>query len=241
MSTPDFPALVGVDLGTTVCKALVFDQTLRLLGAASRPLALTTLSGTEIEQDAEGWWQTTALVVREALRESGCCPRQVRGLGVSSQGISFVPVDGNDSPLRPAFSWLDSRAGGQRRRVQDSLGEEMIFSITGKRCSEAYVLPKLLWFRENEPEVWGKTRRILMGLDFLLARLTGEHLTDHTMASGTMMYDITLRKWSPRILEAFGLEPSILPGIRQGGETAGRLRAAAAEALGLPAGVPVAV
>ena len=239
MSTP--AALIGIDLGTTVCKALVFDRDLRLLAGASRPLALSTLSGTEIEQDAEEWWQSSVLVVREALQKSGIDVRQVRGLGVSSQGISFVPVDARDAPLRPAFSWLDIRAGEQRRLVLDSLGEERIFSITGKRCSEAYVLPKLLWLRQHEPEIWANTRHILMPLDFLLARLTGEHMTDHTMASGTMAYDITRRQWSSRILGAFDLDSSLLPVIAQGSERAGELRRSAAEALGLPAGIPVAV
>ncbi|MCX7030584.1 MAG: FGGY family carbohydrate kinase [Spirochaetes bacterium] len=239
MSAP--ACLVGIDLGTTVCKALVFDQDLRLLAGASRPLALSTLSGAEIEQDAEGWWQSAARVVREALGTSGCDARQVKGLGVSSQGISFVPVDGSGAPLRPAFSWLDTRAVEQRRAVVDALGEKRIFSITGKRCGDAYLLPKLLWFREHEPAAWAKTRRILMPLDFLLARLTGEYVTDHTMASGTMLYDITRRQWSQRILAAFDFDQSILPGIHQGGETAGELRPASAEALGLPAGIPVAV
>lgn len=233
--------LVGIDLGTTVCKALVFDQNLRVLAAASRPLSLSTLSGAEIEQDAEGWWQAAALVAREALRESGCDARSVRGLGVSSQGISFVPVDGAGAPLRPAISWLDTRAVEQRRAVLDALSEQRVFAITGKRCSEAYVLPKLLWLRQHEPEVWAKTRRILMPLDFLLARLTGESVTDHTMASGTMLYDITRKEWSPRILDEFGLERSLLPEIRHGGEAAGRLRQTAADELGLSAGIPVAV
>ena len=94
------PLLVGIDLGTTVCKALVFDEELRVLSAASRHLSLSTLSGTEIEQDAEGWWVAVQEVVREALDAPGCDARHVRGLSVSSQGISFVPVDANGMPLR---------------------------------------------------------------------------------------------------------------------------------------------
>jgi xylulokinase len=233
--------LIGVDLGTTVSRAIVFGQDLRLLAAASRPLALSTLSGVEIEQDAEGWWQSVVLVAGEALRRSGCDARQVRGLGISSQGISFVPVDLRGTPLRPAFSWLDCRATAQRRRVQEALGDWGIFSITGKRCSEAYVLPKLLWLREHEPQAWKRMRRILMPLDFLLFRLTGQYMTDHTMASGTMMYDVTVRKWSDHILGTFDLDPAVLPEIRQGRESAGVLQREAAQALGLPAGIPVAV
>ncbi len=141
VSTRARTLLVGIDLGTTVCKALVFDPELR----------------------------------------------HVRAIGISSQGISFVPVDGDGAPLRPAFSWLDTRATGQGRLLRETLGEARIFALTGKRCHETYLLPKLLWFRENEPATWKKCRRILMPLDFIIARLTGEYATDHTMASGTML------------------------------------------------------
>jgi len=233
--------LLGLDLGTTVCKALVFTSELRVLAASARPLPLVTRSGTEIEQDAEEWWRCAAAVTRQALRESRLDARDVRGMGISSQGISFVPVDGSGAPLRPALSWLDTRAGRQRELVQDSLGEKRVFSITGKRCSSSYVLPKLLWLREHEPETWAGTRRILMPLEFLHARLTGNHVTDHSMASGTMMYDVTEKQWSREILDAFDLDASLLPEIRQGCESAGVLLPGAAEALGLPAGIPVAV
>jgi xylulokinase len=233
--------LIGIDLGTTVCKTLVFDQDLRVLGGASKQLSLVKLSGMEIEQDAEEWWIATKEVVREALHKAGCDPRSVKALSVSSQGISFVPVDGSGAPLRPAISWLDMRAGEQRRQVLDRVGEQRVFSITGKRCSEVYLLPKLLWLRKNEPKVWDKTRMILMPLDFILSRLTGAYVTDHTMASGTMCYDITGQEWSSRILEAFGLDTSRLPDLQWGGTSVGTLRAEAAEALGLPCGVVVSM
>jgi xylulokinase len=233
--------LIGIDLGTTACKALVFDQDLRLLSGASRQLALATRSGTEIEQDAESWWSAARDCVREAFHGAGRDARLVKGLGISSQGISFVPVDEAGAPLRAAFSWLDTRAGEQRRRVLERFGEKRIFSITGKRCNEAYILPKLLWLRENEPEIWKRCRRILMPLDFILARLTGEYVTDHTMASGTMCYDVTRQEWSSSILEAFDLDSSMLSELRWGATAVGTLRAEAAEALGLPRGVVVSV
>jgi xylulokinase len=225
--------LIGVDLGTTVCKCLVFDTELRLLGSAARELAIITRSGTEIEQDAEQWWRATVQVVREALATPGVDGAAVRGLSISTQGISFVPVDRNHRPLRNAFSWLDTRAKAQRRQVLAKLSEWEVFSITGKRCQETYVLPKLLWFREHEPELFAACGRILMSLDFLLARLTGVPVTDHTMASGTMMYDVGAGLWSERILQDFDLPKDKLPELRWGGTPVERLRAEAAAELGL--------
>jgi xylulokinase len=225
--------LLGVDLGTTVCRCLVFDTELRLLASAARELQIHTLSGTEIEQDAVEWWRTTVQVVREALAAAGAEGDEVSGLSASTQGISFVPVDKHHRPLRSAFSWLDTRAKPQRQQVLARLSEWEVFSITGKRCQETYVLPKLLWFREHQPELFAACDRLLMSLDFLLARLTGETMTDHTMASGTMLYDVGAGAWSERIIQGFGLPPALLPELRRGGTPVGRLRPEAAAELGL--------
>jgi xylulokinase len=237
----DDPLLIGVDLGTTVCKALVFDAGLRILGSGARNLPLATLSGSRIEQSPESWWTGVVEAVREAMAASGADAARVKGLSVSSQGITFAPVDAAGAPLRDALTWMDTRAGEQARRVSRRMGEKRIFSITGKRCNEAYVLPKLLWLMENEPGTLRRCARILMPLDFLMARLTGESVTDPSMASGTMLFDIGRREWSARILDAFGIDARILPAVVPGGAAVGTLRPHAAEALGLPRGVVVAM
>jgi len=241
VSVPMRDALVGVDLGTSVCKAFVFALDLSVLGSAWRTLPLSTLSGSEIEQDAEQWWSAARDTVREAVAKSEVCPERVLGMSVSAQGISFVPVDGQGRPLRPAFSWMDTRARPERLRILDHFGEPALFQITGKRCLPSFVLPKLLWLREHEPATYAKTRRVLMPLDFLLARMTGQFVTDHSMASGTLLHDVTTCDWSARILDAFGLDRALLPQLRWGGTTAGRLLPRAAEELGLPDSVIVAV
>jgi xylulokinase len=239
--TAEGPFLIGIDLGTTVCKALVFDSLLRVRAGASRRLGLAALSGSRIEQDAEEWWSAAAEVTREAVAGAGIDPAAVAGLAVSSQGITVVPVDGGGAPLRGALTWMDTRALDQARRVARRFGEKRIFALTGKRCSEQYTLPKLLWLQEHEPRILDECARLLMPLDFLTERLTGECLTDPSMASGTMLFDVGRRAWSARILDAFGLDERKLPGVVPGAAAVGALRPAAAEALGLPPGVTVAM
>lgn len=233
--------LVGIDLGTTVCKSVVFDTSLKPLASATRELNLITRDGGEVEQDAEEWWQATVMVVRQAVRAAGVSPALVKGICVSSQGISFVPVDSDLRPLRNAFSWLDTRAAVQRQEILEKLDEASIFSITGKRCDAGYVLPKLLWFREHEPELYARCHLILMPLDFLTARLTGHVLTDHTMASGTMIYDINRCGWSDRIVRLFALEPEKLPGLSRSGTPIGELDSRSAKELGLEVETVVAM
>ena len=224
-----------------MCKTFLFDRELRALGSASVQLPLVTLSGTEVEQSAESWWDAAVSTVRQCLQEADVDRRRVKGISVSSQGISIVPVDGTGSPLRSAISWLDTRAGAQRERIVEKIGEKRIFSITGKRCSEGYSLPKLLWLKQRERKLYKESAKILMPMDFLLARLSGEFVTDHTMASGTMLYDIGRQEWSGSILEAFGLDERKLPAILWGGTPVSSLRREAAESLGLPPNVIVAV
>ena len=224
---------IGLDLGTTVCKGIAVDRSLKVLARAESPCALITRSALEIEQDAEQWLTVSAAVIRRLLAGAAFEPESVASLSISAQGISFVPVDAGGKPLRTALTWLDTRAVRQAERIAAEYGERELFAATGKPVGSAYVLPKLLWLKENEPEVFGRTRRILMALDFLTARLCGAFVTDHTMASGTSLYDLHSQRWSLPILERFALDPGLLPELRWSGSAAGRLRPAIAGELGL--------
>jgi xylulokinase len=238
---PARETLIGVDLGTSAVKALVVAPDLTVLGSAWRSLPLITLSDGEIEQDPRLWWSAACAAVREALAHSGAAPESVRGLSVAAQGITFVPVDEYSQPLRNAISWMDSRPRAQERALRERFGEKTLFEITGKRSLPYFVLPKLLWLRENEPEIFARTRRILMPMDYLVARMTGRYVTDQTMASGTMLHDLAACTWSAMLLEACELDPGLLPEIAAAGTPAGRLTTGAAEELGLPPSVMVAV
>lgn len=233
--------LIGLDLGTTVCKSFLFDDTLRILGSAEQEIPLITISGSEIEQDANLWWDVTKSIIQESLKKAGIRPSLVKGMSISAQGISFVPVDQACTPLRNALSWLDTRAKEQRNRLLRTFDEKTLFSITGKRVSEAYVLPKLLWLKEREPRIYDRAYKFVMALDFVIAKLCGEFVTDHTMASGTLFYDIKEQQWSSNILESFGLDRNKLPGIAWSGTPVGIVKKEISEELGLPPDVVIAV
>jgi xylulokinase len=233
--------LIGIDLGTTGCRSLVFDSRLQPLGEAYIECPLHHVSDRMYEQNAEQWWQLAVQVVRRSLDAGGVPPDSVRAVGISSQGIAFVPVDGKLDPLRPAISWLDTRASRQRDRILERFSEEMLFRCTGKRTNEAYVLPKLLWLKEHEPEVYRSADKFLMAHDFIAARLTGHAVTDHSLAGGTLLYDIAGQVWSDPLLSAFEIRRGTLPELLQAGTPVGVISRVAAEALGLPDGVVVAV
>jgi xylulokinase len=225
--------LLAIDLGTTGCRSIVFDSSLNMLGSYYKEYGLNVLDSKRIEQDAGLWWALAKESIKGAAESSSIDPRAISGISISSQGISFVPVDRDISPLYPSINWLDTRADKQADSIARSLGTDGMFMLTGKRVSPAYTLPKLLWLKENEPGVFSRTYKFLMPHDFILAKLTGKCYTDHTMASGTLMYDIKKQRWSKTILERFGIGMELLPDIAWSGSAAGNILPDVAEELGL--------
>jgi xylulokinase len=233
--------LIGIDLGTTGCKAVVYDDAGRALGESYLEYGLITLSATMVEQDPLAWWDLMLQAVNAALDVAVADRRAVRGIGVSSQGISFVLLDEADRPLGNAINWLDGRATAECDDILARYSAEALFALTGKRAAPFYVLPKLLWIRRHDPDKWRAARRLLMGHDYLVYRLCGAHVTDHSLAGGTLLYDLAGLDWSGELLEAFAVPRGLLPEVRWAGAPAGTLRSEVADALGLGRDVVVAV
>lgn len=233
--------LITLDIGTTGCKSAVFDSCGMILGESYIEYSLITLGNDMIEQDANMWWELSCKAIREAVAASKVDRSEKFAIGISSQGISFVPVDKDLNPLCNGISWLDTRASVQVSEILKEFDGEYLFNVTGKRVSAGYVLPKLLWLRQNRQEIYNSTFKMLMTLDFVLAKLTGKFFTDHTMACGTLMYDITKNCWCEEILDAFNISQDLLPEICWGTESAGNLTQHAAQALGLPQDTIVSV
>jgi xylulokinase len=233
--------LIGIDLGTTGCKAGVYDEGGRLRGESYLEYGLITRSAVMIEQDPHAWWRLTREVIGLALDAAGGERGEVRGLAVSSQGISFVLIDEQGRPLGNAINWLDSRATDESAQILQAYPAEVLFAVTGKRASPVYVLPKLLWLRRHEPETWRQARGLLMGQDYLVHQLCGARVTDHSLAGGTLLYDLAKLDWSDELLAAFDIPRSLLPELCWAGQPVGKLLPAVAEELGLRPDVVVSV
>lgn len=232
-------AVIGIDLGTTLCKSVIFDEELNIISQAHLEYDLIKKSRNEIEQDPEQWWEVVKKTIIDALYKAKFDFGIIKSISVTSQGIAFVPVDNNCIPLCNAISWLDSRAWEEREILVRKYGLNGIFSITGKPLNEYYILPKLMWLKKNHPEILERIYKILTAHDFIIARLSGKFITDHTMASGSMAYDIKRCDWSKEILEDFGLKLELFPEILKSGTPVGVIREAVAEELGLKNNVMV--
>ncbi len=227
------PLLLGIDLGTTGIKAALCSSRGKVLGESYLEYPLLRPAPGIVEQDAGQWWSLTVKAVRQAVEQANVPKEAVRALSVSSQGISFVPVDDKGRPLGPAINWLDTRATAEAEIIRHRFSDAELFAITGKRASPAYVLPKLIWLREHRPDIYRRASRFLMGLDYLLFRFSGQFVTDPTMAGGTLLYDITRLEWSTTLLDAFDISVAQLPKVRWAGTPLGTLRPQAADELGL--------
>lgn len=224
---------LAVDLGTTGCRSIIFDEKLNIKGSSYEEYGLITPKEKWVEQSAELWWMLTLKTAEKAIADSDVCSREIEGISISSQGITIVPVDEQFNPLCNAINWLDQRADAENETIRLDFGDEEIFRHTGKMNTPAYTLPKMLWIKKNMPEIWEKAYKFLMPMDFLIAKLTGNCVTDYSVASGTLFYDGANCCWSKKILDKYEIDESKLPTITESGQCAGRVHADIIERLGL--------
>lgn len=225
--------LLGIDLGTTACKAGIWSQKGELVTCAHIEYELAKEGGGIVEQDASQWWEVTVQAIRQSIKKASIDKKCVRALSVSSQGISFVPVDEEINPLCRSINWLDTRAEKEAELILSKISFPRMFAITGKRVHPSYTLPKILWLIRERPEVIDKTYKFLMSHDFLTAKLTGKCFTDHTMAAGTLMYDVNILNWSREITNQFNIPMEKLPSIKWAATPAGTISNQAAWEIGL--------
>lgn len=233
--------VLGIDLGTTGCKAAVYDEGGECLGERYLECELITRSPVMVEQDPNAWWELTCQAINGALDVTAADRQAVQALSISSQGISFVLLDEAGLPLGNAINWLDARAMDECETILQRCPAEKLFAITGRRAAPFYVLPKLLWIKRHQPGLWHRTRQVAMGHDYLVYRLCGTYATDHSMAGGTLLYDLEASGWSTELLEMFDIPRHLLPDIYWSGVPVGTLRPEVANALGLPGHTVVSV
>lgn len=224
--------LIGLDIGTSGCKAIVFSADGAPLSGASREYPIDIPQPTWAEQDAELVWSRACEVLREAIAGAG--PGEpIAALGLSVQGEAVIPVDADGNALRPAMLGMDNRTGDQNRWLADNLGAEYLFERTGMPIHTVNTLPKLLWLKDHAPDIWARAHRFLLYEDFLINKMTGTAAISRCLASRTQAYDLLDDRWSPQILAAIDLDPVRLAPVHPSGTAVGRMHALLVRELGL--------
>lgn len=231
--------LLGIDLGTSSLKCLLMAEDGSRWVAAEREYPISTPHENWAEQEPEAWWRMAQEVIREVVARLDEPPAAIKAIGLSGQMHGAVLLGANRQPVRPAIIWADQRSHEQCRQVYDRLGVERLAHIAGSGVFPGFMLASLLWVRQHEPQVWAQTRCVLFPKDYVRFRLTDELATEVTDASGGLLLDVQQRAWSTELTAALGIPPEILPPLFEAADVTGHLTPAAAEALGLPAGIPV--
>lgn len=232
-------ALIGLDIGTSACKAVALDASGAVLARASASYGMATPRPGWAEQDPALWEDAAADTIRAVAAELGR-DATVRGIGLSGQMHGLVALDAADRVLRPAILWCDNRTAAECAAITEAVGgDDALLALTANRMLPGFTGGKIAWLRRHEPALHGRMRRFVLPKDLLRLRMTGEHATDVSDASGTGLFDVRRRSWSAPMLDAVGLRPDQVPVAVESHERTGTLRPALAEAWGLPACVPV--
>ena len=194
---------LGVDLGTSSMKVLLVDGKGTVLRSTSQSYPLMMPQPGWSEQDPEEWWSALCVCVPKLLE--GIDATQVAGLSFGGQMHGLVALDENDQVIRPAILWNDGRTGKQTDALNNDFGKEGLLSLTGNLAFAGFTAPKLLWMRENEPELFAKIRKIMLPKDYLAYRLTGVHSCDYSDAAGMLLLDVANRCWSKPLMEYCGV------------------------------------
>ena len=229
---------IGVDLGTSACKFLLMDEKGKILNITSRSYDVEYPRPGWSQQDPADWWRAVREGVPELL--AGFDASQVAGIGCGGQMHGLVALDEKDEVIRPAILWNDGRTAEQVRYLNEGVGTARLLELTGNIAYAGFTAPKLLWMRQEEPELFSRIAHVLLPKDYLNHLLTGAYATDVSDASGTLLFDVARRTWSDEMLALCGLAATQMPRVYESYEPIGTLRPEVAEELGLPSGVVVA-
>ncbi|MBB6695402.1 FGGY-family carbohydrate kinase [Cohnella xylanilytica] len=229
---------LGIDVGTTAVKAILLSEN-RIVYQTSAAHDLLSPHPGWAEEDAGQWWRNAIRVVRETLAAVPDAREGIRAIGVSGMVPAIVLLDEKGEPLRNSIQQNDARATGQIERLKRELDQEKLFAATGGFTNQQHALPRLLWVRECEPEIWPRIESVLGSYDYLNYKLTGVRALEINWAVESGLYDIRKREWIAEQLDLLGLPSDVFPQVKESAERIGVVSEEAAALTGLAAGTPV--
>jgi len=239
--------LVGCDVGTGGTKAVVMALDGTVLGSHYIEYPLITKKeawerypGAKAEHDPEWYWNAVADTIRVAITQSGVDAKEIRGVSISALSPACILVDKDLNPLQNAHIWMDRRASAECDWIRREIGEERVFQLSANPVDPYYATAKLMWERNNRPELYRKTYKLQTAADYPCMKLTGKAVTDYSNASLIgIAFDIVQRRWDLSLIEELGLDPDKFPEPYACDEVVGEVTQEASERTGLAKGTPV--
>jgi xylulokinase len=231
--------MIGVDVGTTGSKALLVADDGCVVASVTTEYPMYTPYPLWAEQDPTDWWTATVASIRGVLEKGGITAADVVGVGLTGQMHGLVLLDKHGEVLRRCIMWNDQRTAAQCAEITEEVGYDDLLRYTGNPVLPGFTAPKILWVRQNEPEVYNRVEAVLLPKDYVRYRLTGGFFSDVSDASGTSLFDVSQRQWSDEMLQALDVPRAWLPEVTESPVVSAKVSAAGAKETGLLEGTPV--
>lgn len=230
---------MGIDIGTSGCKIAVFDLDGKAISQSTREYKVYYPAPGSVEQDPEEWWGGVCDGINEVLHSRSIEARDIAGIGIDGQSWSAIPVDKNGNVLHNTPIWMDTRAHEICKSVIERVGFEKIFNISGNSFEPTYSTPKILWFKENMPEIYKNTYKFLQSNSYIGYKLTGCFTQDVSQGYGIHSFNMKTGEWDDTFCDELGIAREKLPEIFACHKVIGEVTGQAAKDTGLAAGTPV--
>lgn len=231
--------LLGIDLSTTGAKALLLNDHGDVIATATTALELSNPRPLWSEQQPAQWWEATAKSIHAVLETAKTDGAGVAAVGLTGQMHGLVLLDKHGEVLRPSILWNDQRCGAECDVMRERVGRKRLIEITGNEALTGFTAPKILWVKNNEPEIFRNVRHVLLPKDYIRYKLTGLLAMDKADGSGTILFDLKKRTWSNELVDLLGIPQDWLPETFEGPQITGLISKVAAATTGLKAGTPV--
>ena len=232
--------LLGIDIGTSATKSVLFNKDGKTIASASYEYPLYQPHPGWAEQDPADWWDAVCFTCKKILNDSKIDSQSIKGIGISGQMHGLVMLDEKDQLLGRSIIWCDQRTQEQAEYLEDKIGRDRLISITANPAITGFTASKILWVKQNKPELYSKVRKIMLPKDYILYMLTGEFSADVSDGSGMQLMDIKNRKFSKELLEKLEIDISLLGYMHESAEPAGKVTKEAAKLTSLNEGTIVA-
>ncbi len=231
--------LLGIDIGTSACKIAIFRKNGEVVSTAGGEYPLYHPKAGYAEQEPDDWWKAVCKATKECIEKGKVNPADIAGIGVDGQGWSAVAIDKEGNTLTHTPIWMDTRSGNICERLNKEIGHDAIFRVCGNSLTAPYTTGKVLWYKENLPDVYKRIYKILQSNSFIIYRLTGSVSQDICQSYAWHCFNMRTGKWDDHMRKALGIPEEFLPEISPCHAVVGRVTKEAAELSGLTEGIPV--
>ena len=231
---------LGIDVGTGGSRAVLIDENGKTISSANVDhTAFASAKPGWAEQNPDDWWQASAAAIRRVIATNGVSADEIGAIGLTGQMHGSVFLDEAGKVVRPALLWCDQRTDKQCVQITESVGTKRLIELVSNPAVTGFTLPKILWLREKEPENWKRVRTVLLPKDYIRFRLSGDRASDVADSSGTLLFDVSNRRWSAEMFEMFSLDRSLFPDVYESIEITGVVSQHGADETGLLAGTKI--